>query len=507
MSSMWPNDPGPSAPRSSFPAPPSAPGRTGPSGAIAALVVIAMLGVLAVPISSLFRDAKSFWPERWDARIAPIAQRTEKLRALTFDHPVPVRFLTDAAFKRLVGGDNAGGTDSAEIERGAATFRALGFISGKVDLSKVTKAADAAGIAAFYDVNKKEIVVRGTTLDVSHRATLSHELVHVLQDQHFDIRSIERRASEADERTGGSAGAMLALIEGDADNVMRRYLRGLSAAERAQYDREQRAQAEGFGKATAGIPPFIQLLLSAPYDFGPLTIRVLIAAGGNGAVNAALTGPIPTTADFVQAGLVAPPPPGLAAPTLAAGERPEGKPESFGAFELYLMLAARGDAVRALRAADTVQGGRARGLHKNGNYCYRATLATRDEAAAIFVTASVRQWNAAATGASVSRLGTSVTFTACDPGAKAVGPTTERLEAAALLLGGRAGVVIGAAEEGVPPEVARCVARLFAQSPDALSLLEQLGSGSLPPDATQRLRTRVQEEARVCRDNPRAGLL
>jgi hypothetical protein len=469
-------------------------------------VAVVMLGVLAVPISALFRDGSSFWPARWDARIAPIAQRTEKLRALSFSHPVAVRFLSEAAFKRLVGG-NTGATDSADVERGAATFRALGFISGKVDLSKVTKQADESGILAFYDVNKKEVVVRGTTLDVSHRATLSHELVHVLQDQHFDIRSIERRASDADERSGGSSGAMLALIEGDANRVMHAYLKGLSAAERAQYDREQNAQARDFGKATGGIPPFIQLLFSAPYDFGPSTIRVLIAAGGNGAVNAALTGPIPTTADFVQAGLVAPPPTGLAAPTLAADERPEGRPESFGAFELYLMLAARGDPGRALMAADAVLGGRAQGLHRNGNYCYRATIATRDAAAAIFVAGSVRQWEASATGASVTRVGTSVTFTACDPGAKAVGPPRERLEAAAVLLGGRSGVVVGAAEEGVPPDAARCVARLFAQNPDALSLLEQVGRGSLPPDVGQRVRERVRDEAVVCRDNPRAGLL
>ena len=87
----------------------------------------------------------------------------------------------------------------AEIEREAATFRALGFIGGNVDLFEVTQQTGEAGVLAFYDFNKKEIVVRGTTLDVSHRATLAHELTHVLQDQHFDIRKIERRATEDDD--------------------------------------------------------------------------------------------------------------------------------------------------------------------------------------------------------------------------------------------------------------------------------------------------------------------
>ena len=133
--------------------------------------------------------------------------------------------------------------DRAEIERQAGTFRALGFISGKVDLLKVETQAEESSVLAFYDFSKREIVIRGTKINVSLRATLSHELTHVLQDQHFDLTAIERRASKADEQTGGSAQGMLALIEGDADNVMRQYLKGLSPAERTEYDSEQRTES------------------------------------------------------------------------------------------------------------------------------------------------------------------------------------------------------------------------------------------------------------------------
>jgi len=185
------------------------------------------------------RGGPSFWPAHWDPRIAPITQRDQQLRGLTYTHPVQVRFLSEKDFVKLVGGsDSPNAADRAEVEREAATFRALGLISGKVDLPKVTKQADEAGVLAFYDFDKKEIVVRGTTLDVSHRATLSHELTHVLQDEHFDLRAIEHRADRDDLRTGGSSGAMLALIEGDANNVMDGYLKGLSAADRNEYDRE-----------------------------------------------------------------------------------------------------------------------------------------------------------------------------------------------------------------------------------------------------------------------------
>jgi hypothetical protein len=478
------------------------------SGAIGVLIVVVVVGGLAIPVSSLVRGGKAFWPRDWDPRIAAIAQRDEKLRGLQYEHPVVVRFLPDQAFKKLASaGEGVDSAARAEIAREAATFRALGFIGGDVNLFDVTKQTGEAGVLAFYDFDKKEIVVRGTTLDVSHRATLAHELVHVLQDQHFDIRKIEKRAGQDEVRRGGSAGAMLALIEGDANRVRDAYLKALSASERKQYDREQAAEGRAFGQATAGVPPFVQLLFAAPYELGPFTIRMLLADGGNAGVNAALTGPTPTSADFVQAGLIAPPPPNLPAPVTVDGEVTTGTPESFGAFELYVMLATRGSAADALTAADAVLGGRAQGLRRDGTYCYRAALATRDVPAANFVVGRLQQWAKSAMGAFVQRDGTRVTFTACDPGSKAVGASKAKLEAAELLLGARSGIAVGIAEGGAKPEVARCVARLFALSPGAVDTLKRAGSGSLPPDETTRVRNLVQQEALTCHSNPKAGLL
>lgn len=508
MTSPWTDDLMPSGGGPQISRARRAPGPGGRSGAIAVLAVVVVLGLLAIPALSLGRGGKQFWPENWDPRVGPIAKRDAQTRDLAFDHPVAVRFLPDAEFKKLAGGE--GSVDAAEqreIAREAATFRALGFINGDVDLFGVTKQAGEAGTLAFYDFNKKEIVVRGTTFNFSLRATLAHELTHVLQDQHFDLRQIQHRASDDDAHHGGSAGAMLALIEGDANRVEDTYVKALSAAQKKQYDQEQAALGREYGKATVGVPPFVELLFGAPYELGPQTIRMLVAEGGNGAVDAALTGPTPTSADFVQAGLIAPPPPNLPAPTLAEGEKAEGPGEAFGAFELYVMLATRDDPAAALSAADAILGGRAQGLRRNGTYCYRATLATRDVPAATFVVSALTRWATKATNPAVTRAGSNVTFTACDPGSKAVGAPKERLDAAVLLLAGRSEIAVGAAEGGVPPAAARCVARLFALSPGALATLQQAGGGELPPDALARLRTQVQQQALMCRENPKAGLL
>ena len=215
------------------------------------------------------------------------------------------------------------------------------------------------------------------------------------------------------------------------------------------------------------VPPIVDLLFSAPYDLGPLTIRVLVASGGNGAVNDALTGPIPTSADYVEAGLVAPPPPDLTR-AQARGRRAAGRQA-----RVVRRVRAVPDARDAWFAGARPDRGRCRhGWPRGGpaperNVLLSRRLQTRDTTAAAYVTAAVRSWEAKATGASVPRTGSLVTFTACDPGKRAVAPSNQRLDEAGLLLGGRSGVAVSAAESGVPAITARCVARLFAASPNA----------------------------------------
>ena len=504
MSSTWTDDLVPAVPVARPSAYPSTPSGAGPSGAIVTLVVVVILAALAIPVASFVRDAKSFWPEHWDPRIAPIAQRDEHLRGLKYKHPVAVRFLPEKAFVKLMNvGNKSSPLQNAEIERGAATFRTLGFIAGSVDLRKAAAANSDASVIAFYDDDLKEIVVRGTKLDVGHRATLAHELTHVLQDQYFDLPAIQQRASLDDQRSGGSASAMLAVIEGDANHVEAKYVKALSPADRKEYVREQQHLGKGVTKGLASVPPFVSFLFGAPYEYGPLAIRVLIASGGNSAVNAALTGPTPTSAIFVQTGLTAAAPGDIAAPGLAAGERAAGPPEAFGAFELYLAFAMRMTPASALAAADVVLGGRARGLRKGATYCYRATVETRDAPSAALVALLGRQWAASTTRGSVRRSGTSVTLTACDPGRRAPAPPKEKLRAADELLAVRGALTAEAAESHVAADIARCAARLIVREPGALAVLEK---SSPTPTQVQHIRTLARDSALQCRDNPDAGL-
>src|SRR4051812_35685598 len=74
-------------------------GRARSRSRIAGVVLATVFfGVVSVAATTA-RPARA---TRWDPRIAPIAREVERLRHLRFLHPIPARFLSDAAFRKVV---------------------------------------------------------------------------------------------------------------------------------------------------------------------------------------------------------------------------------------------------------------------------------------------------------------------------------------------------------------------------------------------------------------------
>ena len=90
------------------------------------------------------------YPAGWDARVAPITTWVAEERDLDFKHPVKVNFLSDKEYSALAteGGDD----DSAETKQyyddQLAQLRALGFVSGDVDLAQASDTLSDSGTLA-----------------------------------------------------------------------------------------------------------------------------------------------------------------------------------------------------------------------------------------------------------------------------------------------------------------------------------------------------------------------
>ncbi|MGH9022806.1 MAG: hypothetical protein ACRDV9_06870, partial [Acidimicrobiia bacterium] len=199
-------------------APAPLPESSPPSGASPPQRGLGVLGVLvfsltiaaAGGLSWLTADPSPARAVRFDSRVAGLARFVETERGLSFVRPVSVAFLSEEEYRvEATSGEPQPATeDDGEAEAISAVGRALGLLSGEVDLEAEGEELVGGGTLAYYDPAAKRIVVRGTEVTVALQGTLVHELTHALQDQHFGVD----RRFESD----GAQAAFASLIEGDA---------------------------------------------------------------------------------------------------------------------------------------------------------------------------------------------------------------------------------------------------------------------------------------------------
>jgi hypothetical protein len=465
----------------------------------AAATIFFVIAIAASVLVVAGSHGKSFYPKQWDPRIAPIARKVAQLRGLEFTHYVPVHFLPPAEFEKEVAGGAAENRD--ELEREASIVRALGLVAGNVDLAKSVKQAASSGALAYYRPDREEIVVRGSTFDVSHQVTVAHELTHVLQDQHFDIERLQKTAGES---KTGSSDALSALIEGDAVRIEDKYKAGLTAAQKRAYADQQRTEGERVKQESAGVPALIEFLFSAPYVFGPVTMKILDENGGNRAVDDALRGPIPASSLFIEPGEVAP---AEEVPVPTVPSKATGDPETFGAFELALMLGMQIDPDRALHTADGVSGGEAVTYKSAGTTCYRVDLAARRRSARNQLHLALADWAKTMPHATVHSIGQAEEFTACDPGKHARGPEKARFQTLAQRLGERFELALTFVQQGhLGIALSRCIAREFLADGRSVALLEAVGNGTPTDQQRQELRQLAVVSRTACEADADAGM-
>jgi len=418
-------------------------------------------------------------PSTWDPRILPLVKFAEKARKLTFEHPIPVEFLTHAQFRTRVRNDDQKVTaaDRRNAQRAVEELRALGLVVGPVDLIGAEKDLSGADTLGYYDQDAKKMVIRGQNLkDTETRVTVVHELTHALQDQHFNLNKL----SDAT-KTSGTDTALTALIEGDATRVEDKYLASLSNKEQDAYDKALQKELDANQPGAAGtdlanVPPILGLLDEAPYDFGEPFVDVLAAKNGDTAIDGAFRHP-PTSEQQIidpvvyfdnQAPLK------VAVPKLDAGDKRQGSPDDFGALSLFVMLDSRGSFADALRAAEAWGGDRYVSFRRGDHTCVRIGMRGRSKAATRTLGTALQAWAAAgpANAATVAVQPELVTLTACDLGG-GTAPSYDDLSAAVDSMTGRVEIVRQVIEAGAPPAAATCIADRFVTDPALAPLLQQ----------------------------------
>jgi hypothetical protein len=441
-------------------------------------VVLALTAVLVLTAPLFVAPSAHAVPRAdgatWDPRVQPVAKDVEKLRGLRFEHPVPVDFLTDAAFRERIASraDDLSEGELADVRRSEAELRAVGLLPGDVNLLDAENSLEQAGTLAFYDPGTKRATVRGTRLGVMAKVTLAHELTHALQDQHFDLIAMRRSAARRHGET-----ALRALVEGDAVRVQNRYVASLPTDERREYARarsaaSRRALGEARGK---GVPDSLVVFLEAPYALGPSMLELVGAANGDTGIDnlfrdapaddASFVTPI-TLVDGSQTRAVVP-------PGLRDGEERDGPDDSFGSLALYLMLSERADPVATLPVIDGWGGDAMVSFRRDGTNCLRANIAGRDAAAQRAIDDALSRWVAGAPSGSaqLDHDASVATLTACDPG-RGIESVPDHSFEAFTVAAVRNELLGDLAAGGTPPKVASCTADGVVADPAFRPLLK-----------------------------------
>ena len=157
---------------------------------------------------------------------------------------------------------------------------ALGVVPLSFDYRASLLTLLGSQLAGVYDPKSKTMLLASDlSVDELH-ATLAHELVHALQDQHFDLGSrLEYREGEGDRQT-----ALHALAEGDATSAMADQMlagRGMNALDLsdAQLSESMRSSLEE-AEGTQDVPRVIKRALISPYADGIALVNWARRRGG-----------------------------------------------------------------------------------------------------------------------------------------------------------------------------------------------------------------------------------
>ena len=214
--------------------------------------------------------------------------RDEKIRHLEFTRNVPVKIISRKEFRKEQQGQSMPATrrlfDNVKYE-------SLFMINESTDSIAVQNTNSGSSIGGFYSPSKNSIVLVSNDnkhLKVSEK-TLSHELMHALQDQHFNITSFDQSTRERHNAIDG-------LLEGEANNM--EFIYGNRCQNQWKGTCFSDSQQSGSGGGLANFGPY--LIKYQPYSDGPAFIRSIRKKNGWKGVNQLYSNPPASTEQIIH---------------------------------------------------------------------------------------------------------------------------------------------------------------------------------------------------------------
>ena len=225
-------------------------------------------------------------------QIERIETFTQETRDLDILEPVDRQFPGRAEAIEEIKAMIAAEIPPEEAERYTRFYVAFDFMPPGSDYMAAYLEALEAQVGGFYDTETKAMNTLllsndelGDELPLFEQIIYTHEFVHALQDQHFDLTALEEYIGENPDRVQ----AFRALIEGDATLVMNVYTQEISA--RNPLGTAMQLLAQGLRTNTLTLPPGLPDIVASElltaYTSGAAFVGALQSEGGWELVNSA----------------------------------------------------------------------------------------------------------------------------------------------------------------------------------------------------------------------------
>jgi hypothetical protein len=218
--------------------------------------------------------------EETRAYVGRAMARVEVIRKLEFERRVPVSVISRETYRNRSGGGGGAAGETDYSQWNDQVWEAL-FVTGESeDSNTAISTTRSSAVAGFYSPTDDEIkIITGTPESPTiSNVTLMHELVHGLQDQHYDLTD-RRYSAETQDGQLATDG----LIEGDASYVEQQYIERCGGA--WECVETPAASGGGGGGGGGGMNLGIFLTIFQPYSDGPVYVDDLVSSEGWGAVD------------------------------------------------------------------------------------------------------------------------------------------------------------------------------------------------------------------------------
>ncbi len=219
-----------------------------------------------------------------------------RLRQLPYQRPIEYRQMQRSELRDYIGAQMRSQYSAEELHNYELALTRLGLLPRGTNLGRLITDLLSEQIAAFYDMEKHQLCTfEGLDLkDNMERMILAHELIHVLQDQNFDLRTLPLKSKSNDD----AALAAAALVEGDANYHMGVYLKKSFNVQ--QFFRDLKYLFAQRTDRLLAAPPYLRDTLLFPYQEGQMFVAELHARGGEEAIDRAFTHPPQSTEQILH---------------------------------------------------------------------------------------------------------------------------------------------------------------------------------------------------------------